>query len=128
MAREVRLPEEKLAQLRELLKVWENKRRCSKRELLSITGKLQYAFTVVQAGRTFVRRLFDLSTRVQRLDHHLKLNVDARSDLAWWVEFIRDWNGVSWLRLLGDGVPTMVLTSDASGWGVEHIGNKSGSN
>ena len=74
VAEEVRLPVRKVAELHELLGGWLNRKRCTKRELLSITGKLQHAATVVRSGRTFVRRLFDLSARIKKPDHHVKLN------------------------------------------------------
>ena len=82
-AGELRLPREKLNRLCHLIREWLQKKRCTKRELLSIAGQLQHVATIVKPGRTFLRRLFDLSSRVAKLDHHIKLNVGARSDLAW---------------------------------------------
>ena len=115
---EVRLPQAKLVALCQALEEWQDKKRCKKRDLLSIAGKLQHASSVVRSGRTFVRRLFDLSTRVSKPDHHVKLNTGARSDLVWWLEFKSGWNGISLLSSLGQLVPTSTLTSDASGtWG-----------
>lgn len=46
---EVCMPKEKVEQLTELLKAWQSRQRCTKRELLSIAGKLQHAATVVQS-------------------------------------------------------------------------------
>ena len=83
--RELRLPLEKLERIQELVQLWLVKKRCTKRELLSIAGQLQHAATVV---RTFIRRLFDLSKVVSRPDHHIQLSVGGRSDLAWWHEFL----------------------------------------
>jgi len=116
-AGEVRLPQSKLAQLVSELDAWTTKRRCIRRELESITGKLQHAARVVKSGRSFVRRLFDLIAKVKKPDHHVKLNAAARSDLAWWSCFMCSWNGVSLLRLIGSPPANVVLTSDASGWG-----------
>ena len=87
---ELRLPVEKLERLRTQIKAWLPKERCTKRELLSIAGQLQHAATVVRPGRVFLRQLFDLSTTVKKPDHHLHLNKGARSDLAWWNEFLVD--------------------------------------
>ena len=115
---QVRLPQDKLRRLKQALQEWQQKKRCTKRELLSIAGKLQHAATVVKSGRTFVRRLFELSIRVKKLDHHLKLNAWARSDIEWWAQFVEEWNVISLLSMLGALVPTTTLTSDASGsWG-----------
>ena len=115
---ELRLPLDKLTRLRDRINEWLQKKRCTKRDLLSLAGQLQHAATVVRPGRTFLRRLFDLSATVQKPHHHLSLNRGARSDLAWWHEFLTDWNGVSLLVALGEQEPTVTLTSDASGtWG-----------
>lgn len=115
---ELRLPVEKLERLRSQIKAWLQKDRCTKRELLSIAGQLQHAATVVWSGRVFIRRLFDLSTTVKKPNHHIRLNKGARSDLAWWNEFLVTWNGISLLAVMGEQEPTVVLTSDASSsWG-----------
>ena len=92
-AGELKLPQEKLRRLCQLVREWLHKKWCTKRELLSIAGQLQHAATVVRPGRTFFRHLFDISSTVAKLDHHIKLNAGARSDLAWWHEFLEDWNG-----------------------------------
>ena len=116
--RELRLPPEKLDRLCCQLRGWLQRKRCTKRELLSIAGQLQHSAMAVWPGRTFLRRLFDLSTIVEKPNHHISLNKAARSDLMWWNEFLTDWNGVSLLSVLGEHEPSVILTSDASGnWG-----------
>ena len=96
-AEKLRLPGEKLNRLCHPNREWLQKKRCTKRELLSIVGQLQVNCN---------------------MQHHIKLNAGARSELAWWHEFLEDWNGLSLLAALGELKPTVVLTSDASGsWG-----------
>ena len=114
---EIRLPQVKLARLKEEVRAWGEKKSCTKRELQSLTGHLQHAATVVQPGRTFIRRLYDLLAVGKVPHHHLRLNAEARSDLAWWATFLETWNGVSLManHLLP---PRHVVVSDASGtWG-----------
>ena len=119
--RELRLPLEKLERIQELVQSWSLKKRCTKRELLSIAGQLQHAATMVRPGRTFIRRFFDLSKTVSRPDHHIRLSVRASSDLARWYEFLADWNGISMMTAASSRVSTVTVTSDASGsWGVVH--------
>ena len=65
VARCVRLPQEKYIPLMSLLKEWRGKRKCKKRELLSLIGSLSFAAKVVKPGRLFLRRLIDLSTSVK---------------------------------------------------------------
>ena len=53
----IRLPEEKLGRTMQLIKEWDSRKACRKRDLESLVGHLQHAATVVRPGRTFVRRL-----------------------------------------------------------------------
>ena len=115
---ELRLPDEKLTQLQELITTWRGRKACRKRELLSLIGSLSHACKVVRAGRIFLRRLIDLSTKATRLDHFIRLNAEARADIEWWYHFIGPWNGVSLLSALTLQPPAATIYSDASGsWG-----------
>ena len=117
-ALEIRLPEEKLWRIRRTLHAWRDRRSCSKRKLLSMIGTLQHASTVVKPGRTFLRRMIDLSKRQVHLDSHLRLNVDFRADLQWWATFIETWNGMSILSALCKRPIDVKVVSDTSGsWG-----------
>ena len=112
---QLRLPTEKLQSLKLELAKWQAKKACSKRELLSLIGQLNHAAKVVRPGRTFLRRLIDLSCSAKELHHHIRLNVSARADIAWWYTFCSEWNGVS---LLTPPAPSISLFTDASGsWG-----------
>lgn len=115
---ELRLPQEKLTQLQAMLAQWRGRKACRKRELLSLIGSLSHACRVVRSGRTFLRRLIDLSTQAARLDHFIRLNAEARADLEWWYQFIVPWNGVSMLSTLTMQSPVASIYTDASGrWG-----------
>ena len=57
----VRLPEDKLHDLKAQLWIWHNKRACKKCKLLSLLGLLNHACKVARAGRSFLRRLIDVS-------------------------------------------------------------------
>ena len=116
----LRLPPEKLARLRATLAEWKGRKSCRKRQFLSLIGQLQHACRVVRAGRTFLRRMIDLSTVAKKLHHQIRLNRSFHSDLLWWDTFLEDWNGVSVLSSLHRSPSATVLTSDASGgWGCE---------
>lgn len=90
----IRLPEEKLKELLSLLEKWLHQKKCTKRELLSLIGKLSFACKVVKPGRMFLRRLIDLSTTVERLHHHIYISAETKADIAWWYEFLNPWNGI----------------------------------
>ena len=63
------------------LQLLHNHHKCTKHELLSLIGKLSFACKVLPAGRIFLRRLIDLSTKVQKMHYHIRLTADARLDL-----------------------------------------------
>ena len=61
---EVRLPQEKLREMRSLLKRWRGMKSCRRRDLESLVGSLNHACRAVRPGRAFKRRLQDPSTKV----------------------------------------------------------------
>ena len=82
---------------------------------MSLIGQLSHAAKVVKPGRTFLRRLIELSTSARELHHHIHLNASARADIAWWWSFGSQWNRVS---LLAPPSPSVSLLTDALGaWG-----------
>ena len=89
----LRLPEDKLRALKDLLASWRGRRWCRKSELQSLAGKLQHATKVVRPGRTFLQRVFELLRATYRGHHHIWLNRGMHSDLAWWDLFVDSWNG-----------------------------------
>ncbi len=117
-ARVIRLPEDKLARLCRSLDDWGNRKATRKRNLLSLIGHLQHAAKAVRQGRSFFRRLIDLSSVVHRLDSYVRLNIAARSDIIWWRTFAKQWNGTSMLYNYSLQHPHTHVYSDASGsWG-----------
>ena len=50
---EMRLPKAKLEELRDLLRQWQGRKCCTRKELESHTGKLAHAAKAVQPGKTF---------------------------------------------------------------------------
>ena len=112
---EIRLPADKLTWLQQQTREWRGKKEGLKRDLLSLIGTLSHACKAVRQGRSFLRRLIDLAKLVKRLDHHVRLNVSARSDIQWWYQFAATWNGVSMLLKQRKQNPDVVITSDASG-------------
>jgi len=113
---EIRLPQDKLTDIIEKLAYWRDRTACIKRDLLSLIGILAHASKVVKSSRIFLRRLIDLSTKAEDPSHFIRLNIEARSDIEWWFQFIRQWNGVTMIppRPLEE----VKLISDASGrWG-----------
>ena len=118
VAMEIRLPEEKLRRLKQLIQAWRPRKSCTKSELLSLIGNLHHFSSVVKPGRTFLRQMIDLSKLQVNLDGHLRLIMEFRADLCWWTTFLDTWNGVSVIAALHRCPIDAKVTSDASGpWG-----------
>ena len=95
VTRTLSITDTRLNEILQLLSVWEGKKRCTKRELLSLIGKLSFVSRVIRAGRTFLRRLINLSTKVKYLHYKLSLNKQAQADIHWWKTCIDSHNGVA---------------------------------
>ena len=115
---QLRLPADKLTRLVQSLRQWRVRKSCTKRELLSLLGSLQHAAKVIKPGRAFVHRVIKLSKTRKHIDAPLRVNADCRSDIEWWYQMARSWNGVSILAPVHADSPDGEITSDASGcWG-----------
>ena len=115
---QVRLPDDKLVEIQELVKSWTTRRKATKRELLSLIASLSFAAKVVQPGRLFLRRLIDLSTVASSLSHHIYINNEARADIMWWHRFLRQWNGIQMFCIDSLSSIDLELATDASAIGI----------
>ena len=92
---ELRISQERLCSVMEELELWRGKKRATKREILSLIGKLIFVSRVVRSGRTFVRHMINLAKKVKHLHHNIKLNRAFQADIMWWLAFLPSWNGIS---------------------------------
>lgn len=110
------LPPGKSQELLSGLAEFSKRRKCTKRQLLSLIGKLSFACKVVPVGHIFLRRLIDQSTTVRSLHHHLRLTEEVRRDITWWQDSLPTWSGVSlFLEDHWSSNHDMALYTDASG-------------
>ena len=87
--------ERKHALLKELQRM-HRRDKCTKKELLSLIGKLSFCCKVLPAGRmTILRRMIDLSSAVIPLNHCISLTTNAHLNFQWWLEFLLHWSGTS---------------------------------
>ena len=56
---ELRISDERLHDIKREVNLWVCKKSCTKRQLLSLIGKLEFICKVVRHGRTFLRRLIE---------------------------------------------------------------------
>ena len=76
---QLRLPQDQLAKLRELVAKWRMRKGCTKRELQSLAGYLNHACKVIRPGRRFLRGVFGLLLQFHKQDHMIRLNTAFRS-------------------------------------------------
>ena len=110
---EIRLPEAKLAHIRELVSGWRGKHSGRYKDLESLLGHLSHAATVIRDGRIFLRHLFSILAASRSQHHFVHLNKSAQADLSWWACFLHHWNGHSFFPRLD--APTTHVYTDASG-------------
>jgi len=123
---EIRLPDDKLCKLRDKLKYFKNKKKCTLQELQSLIGLLNFACAVVRPGRAFLRRIIDLTLGLKCPTHRRRLTKEARADLSAWSLFTESFNGKS--LFLNDhwmNSEQLCLYTDASNLGLGGVfGNK----
>ena len=122
MEGELRLPSEKLHQLKDTLMWWRGLKACRKRDLLSLIGSLSHATKVIRAGRIFLHRLINLSMTATQMEHFIRLNVEAWLDIEWWFHYILPWNGKMILTShINQPEATAVYTDASETWGCGAI-------
>jgi hypothetical protein len=89
------LPPEKLLETRNLLNVWVAKNKATKRDLQRLVGKLNWCSRVVYGGRTFLRNLIHLMSKLKSPHHHVRLTKLAKQDLYWWVKALDLFHGTT---------------------------------
>ncbi len=114
VSRTLSITDTRLHEILDLVETWVDRKRCKKRELLSLIGKLSFVSRVIRAGRTFLRRLITLSTKAKYLHYKLTLNREARADILWWRDCIASHNGVSMFPEHWVTHEYMTVYSDAS--------------
>ena len=89
---ELRMSTERLNNVRAELLSWLGKRSGTKRQLLSLLGKLVFMSRIIKPGRIFMRRIITCTSKLKQLHHKVRLSREARSDISWWLSFTEVWN------------------------------------
>ena len=92
-SRTLSLPDDKLSDTKNLVKLWLTKKRATKKELQQFIGKLNWACRVVRGGRTFLRRLINATMKLKATHHRTWLNAEVRADIAWWASGLDYFHG-----------------------------------
>ena len=116
------LPPDKQQKCIDMLNTLSHRKTATLNELQSLIGTLQFATKAIIGGRTFLRRLTDLTKGVFNKNHHIRLNNEARRDMAMWLSFLVEFNGKTiiskhyWVNSFN-----LKFYSDASGAGYAGV-------
>ncbi len=116
------LPSDKKKRIIEILQQFLSVRSCSKRELLSLLGHLNFACRVIPAGRSFISRLIQCSCSKPNLEDRVYLDYESTRDIDMWFSLLSNWNGISmFLENDAQTAESLHLETDASGLGYGGI-------
>ena len=90
---ELTLPLEKVVKLKDLCSKILVRGHFTKKELESLGGLVSYCSYVVRGGRTFSRRIFDITASYSRSCKAISLNDAIKADIKWWLAFCDVFNG-----------------------------------
>ncbi|XP_050973413.1 uncharacterized protein LOC127169819 [Labeo rohita] len=68
---------------------------CSKRELLSILGHLNFAMRIIPQGHPFISHLLSLASSAHALEDRISITDSCRNEVSLWISFLKQWNGLS---------------------------------
>ena len=116
---QVRLTQQRVAQL---VQEYSSKRRCSKRELDSLVGKLQWASDVIYGGSLLLNPVRRCGLTCRKPHYSVYLLREARLALAWWHSALQSFNGSRQI-LNKQPHPWQLLSTDACGlWDTAEAG------
>ena len=106
----LRLPQDKLCDIRRCLVGISQAPKVTKRQFQSLIGKLNWATQVIHGGRFHLRRLLDRISGLRYPSHRTRVTCNMRADIAWWLGFMDCFNG---LTKMVNTRPTAPLAIDA---------------
>ena len=96
--RQVRIPSEKLMKLKAQLRMAMSSRELKVRQAQSLVGSLNFVCRAVAPGRTFLRRLIDLTKGRSDPEGIVHVGKGAKEDLSMWLTFLDGFNGISFFE------------------------------
>lgn len=92
---EASIPEDKLVKCRALIREFLPRKTVTLTELQSFIGLLNFIYSAIVPGRTFLRRLINLTVEVKHTCQFIRLNRDTKAYLRLWLTFLESFNGKS---------------------------------
>jgi hypothetical protein len=109
----ISIPPGKLQETLELLRKFVLRKKCTKRQLQQLIGKLAFIAECVRSGRLFIRRILAVLRSYSHNNHRIYLNRECKQDFHWWLTFLQDYNGISIIPDTLWSEPDVVLATDS---------------
>ncbi len=68
---------------------------CTKQQLLSLLGHLNFAMRIIPQGRAFISHLLSITSSVPSLLSAISLSHSCLAELRLWLHLLETWNGIS---------------------------------
>ena len=92
---QTRLPADKLEKCKSFLQKFLHMDRCTLKDMQSLIGLLNFACSVIQPGRAFLRRMINLTMSVKEGQKFICISKEAKLDMQTWLHFLGEYNGKS---------------------------------
>ena len=91
----MKVPAEKVEEIREELSHWVRKSTASKKSLQQLLGRLFWVSRCIRFSRGFMSRLLQQLKNMHNMPEHkkVKLSEDSKADIQWWARYLRRFNG-----------------------------------
>ena len=90
------ITEQRLNEIKLLLRLWLNQEKASLKDIQSLIGKLNFAACCVRQGRIFISMLIRWLKVLYKEDICDHIIPDyVKKDILWWYSFLRTYNGIS---------------------------------
>ena len=91
----MKVPPEKIQELREVLSSWLKKSKTNKRALQSLLGKLFWVSRCIRFSRGFMGRLLNQLRDLHKYPDYKNSIIpnSCKEDIAWWARYLRRFNG-----------------------------------
>ena len=95
-AMQMRVPPEKLSEIKSEIGQWSRKTTITRRNLESLLGKLFWISKVVRLARVFMGRLLQQLRNMKGVGDNVKVKLsdDSKKDLRWWAKYLEHFNGI----------------------------------
>ena len=91
----VKVPRDKLNALVDRLVTALSEQTLTLRSIQSLIGSLNFVCRAIAPGRTFLRRLIDLTVNETHANARIRIGRGAKEDIKMWIAFLRRFNGTS---------------------------------